>query len=81
MAGNPPDGASVLVILGSTRAGRRCPMIAAWVLGIARSSTNLSYEVADLLDWHLPADDEPCIPCWHPGSRRLRARTYARLEP
>jgi NAD(P)H-dependent FMN reductase len=52
----------VLVILGSIRAGRLCPTIAAWIIGIARASTNLDYEVVDLLDWNLPADDEPGIP-------------------
>jgi NAD(P)H-dependent FMN reductase len=53
---------TVLVILGSTRAGRLCAKMAAWVVGIARASTHLHYEVVDLLDWHLPADDEPGIP-------------------
>jgi NAD(P)H-dependent FMN reductase len=52
----------VLVILGSTRAGRICPLLAAWVIGIARACTDLEYEVVDLLDWHLPVDDEPGIP-------------------
>jgi len=58
----PNVDSAVLVILGSTRAGRLCPTIAAWVLGIARASTKLDYEVVDLVDWHLPADDEPGIP-------------------
>jgi NAD(P)H-dependent FMN reductase len=52
----------VLVILGSTRAGRRCPAIASWVVGIARDCAPLEYEVVDLRDWHLPMDDEPGIP-------------------
>jgi NAD(P)H-dependent FMN reductase len=56
------ENSNVLVILGSTRAGRICPTIAAWVIGIARASTNLDYEVVDLLDWHLPTHDEPGIP-------------------
>jgi NAD(P)H-dependent FMN reductase len=59
----PSDKSSaVLVILGSTRAGRICPKIAAWVTGIGRSCTTLDFEVIDLREWHLPADDERGIP-------------------
>ncbi len=48
--------------MGSVRAGRLCPTIAAWVAGIGRASTNLNYELVDLADWSLPFDDEPGIP-------------------
>jgi NAD(P)H-dependent FMN reductase len=53
---------TVLVIMGSARAGRLCPKIASWVVGIARASTNLKYELVDLADWPLPMNDEPGIP-------------------
>jgi NAD(P)H-dependent FMN reductase len=64
MAENPQadERAAVLVILGSTRAGRICPTIANWVIGVARSCTALEYELVDLLDWPLPFEDEPGIP-------------------
>jgi NAD(P)H-dependent FMN reductase len=52
----------VLVIMGSVRAGRLCPTIASWVVGIGRASTDLNYEVVDLADWPLPPNDEPGIP-------------------
>ncbi len=52
----------VLVIMGSTRAGRLCPRIAAWLMGVARAASDLDYELVDLLDWPLPMDDEPGIP-------------------
>ena len=52
----------ILVILGSTRARRLCPTIAAWVVEIARACTTLTYEIVDLADWPLPANDEPEIP-------------------
>jgi NAD(P)H-dependent FMN reductase len=53
---------TVLVVMGSTRAGRLCPKIAAWVISVAQESTDLNYELIDLVDWHLPMTDEPDIP-------------------
>jgi NAD(P)H-dependent FMN reductase len=52
----------VLIIMGSVRAGRRCPKIAEWVKSVAETSSELSYELVDLLDWPLPMDDEASIP-------------------
>lgn len=48
--------------MGSVRAGRRCPQIARWVLSLAEESGDLSYEIVDLKEWHLPLGDEPGIP-------------------
>ena len=48
--------------MGSVRAGRLCPTIASWVVGIGRASTSLSYELVDLANWPLPLSDEPSIP-------------------
>jgi NAD(P)H-dependent FMN reductase len=53
---------AVLVVMGSTRAGRLCPKIAAWVISVARDATDLTFELADLVDWPLPMTDEPGIP-------------------
>lgn len=53
---------TVLLIMGSTRAGRNCPSITGWVAGIGRSCTNLAYEIVDLADWPLPMNDEPGLP-------------------
>ncbi|HEV2677977.1 MAG TPA: NADPH-dependent FMN reductase [Aliidongia sp.] len=52
----------VQVIMGSIRAGRLCPRLAAWVMEIGRASNGLAYELVDLADWPLPMDDEPGIP-------------------
>jgi NAD(P)H-dependent FMN reductase len=52
----------VLLIMGSTRAGRICPRIADWVAQIGGACTGSAYEVVDLADWPLPMDDEPGIP-------------------
>lgn len=59
---NSKTPATVLVIMGSIRAGRRCPQMASWVIGIAEAASNLKYELVDLADWPLPMDDEPAIP-------------------
>lgn len=53
---------TVLLIMGSTRAGRICPQITEWVARIGRESTGFDYEIVDLADWPLPMDDEPAIP-------------------
>lgn len=48
--------------MGSTRVHRLCPKIASWVVGVARASTSLNYELVDLADWPLPMNDEPGVP-------------------
>jgi NAD(P)H-dependent FMN reductase len=53
---------TVLVIMGSVRAGRHCRTISEWVVSVARACSNLKCELIDLADWHLPMSDEPHIP-------------------
>ena len=48
--------------MGSVRAGRLNPKVAAWVTDIARTASDLNYELIDLADWPLPMHDEPGIP-------------------
>jgi NAD(P)H-dependent FMN reductase len=57
-----PAKPRVLVILGSTRKGRVCTKVAAWVAEIGREATGAHFEIVDLRDWPLPTDDEPAIP-------------------
>ena len=52
----------ILVIIGSTRARRIGPQIAAWVAETARDAMPGDFELVDLKDWPLPTDDEPGIP-------------------
>jgi NAD(P)H-dependent FMN reductase len=66
--------ASVLVVMGSVRAGRLCPQIASWVIDIAAAASTMKYELVDLGDWPLPMDDEPGIPAL---GRYLQAHTQA----
>ncbi|MEJ0099262.1 MAG: NADPH-dependent FMN reductase [Pseudomonadota bacterium] len=56
----------LLLIMGSTRAGRVCPGIAAWVAGLCPAGTHFGCEVIDLAAWSLPMDDEPAIPALGP---------------
>jgi NAD(P)H-dependent FMN reductase len=56
------DGKCVLVVMGSVRAGRRCPQIAVWVIEQAKKCSSLQYELVDLAEWQLPFDDEAGIP-------------------
>ena len=57
---------TVLLVMGSTRAGRNCPRITQWVAQIGRDCTGLAYEVVDLAEWPLPMDDEPAVPAIGP---------------
>lgn len=52
----------ILVIIGSTRAQRLGPQIAAWVAEIGRAALPGRLELLDLRDWPLPMDDEPGVP-------------------
>ena len=57
---------TVLLVMGSTRAGRNCPKVTAWVEQVGLACTGFAYEVVDLADWPLPMDDEPAIPAIGP---------------
>ncbi len=53
---------TVLLIMGSTRAGRVCRRITEWVAQRGRDCSDFDYQIVDLADWHLPMDDESAIP-------------------
>jgi NAD(P)H-dependent FMN reductase len=59
---NTLERPAILLIMGSVRAGRRCPQIAAWVMSLADTSGHFACEIVDLNEWHLPFGDEPGIP-------------------
>jgi NAD(P)H-dependent FMN reductase len=65
--GNAMDcSKTVLLIMGSTRAGRICPRVTDWVAQIGRACTGFDYQIIDLMDWLLPMDDEAAIPAIGP---------------
>jgi NAD(P)H-dependent FMN reductase len=53
---------TVLLVMGSVRAGRNCPKITAWVASIGRATSTYAYEIIDLAEFPLPMDDESGIP-------------------
>jgi NAD(P)H-dependent FMN reductase len=53
---------NVLVIVGSIRPRRICPLVAAWVAEVGRDLGPWILEPVDLRDWSLPMDDEPEMP-------------------
>lgn len=54
---------TVLVILGSIRAKRICPDIAAWIADTGRHQLpQIDFQLVDIKDWPLPMDDEPHLP-------------------
>ncbi len=52
----------ILVIVGSVRPNRICPVVAEWVAAVGREILPAEFEIVDLRDWPLPMDSEPSIP-------------------
>ncbi len=71
-----PGQPNILVVMGSVRAGRRCPQITNWLLGTLKRLGPMACEVIDLREWHLPADDEPGIPA-QGGYSRAHTRAWS----
>ena len=69
-----PDDRRILVVLASTRRGRICPKVGAWVTHIGRETVGATFEIVDLRDFPLPMDDEPEIPV-----RGVYAQEHTRL--
>ena len=65
---------TLLLIMGSTRAGRQCPQVATWVASIGQAHPDWACEIVDLANWWLPMDDEPDLPA---VGRYIQAHTRA----
>ncbi|WP_112801236.1 NAD(P)H-dependent oxidoreductase [Rhizobium sp. SYY.PMSO] len=57
-----PMPSRILVIVGSVRPNRICPVVAEWVASVGRELLPSEFEIVDLRDWPLPMDGEPSIP-------------------
>lgn len=68
---------TVQVIIGSTRAKRIGPQVAAWVAEIGRRIVPAHFELVDLRDWPLPMDDEPGIPAAGGGYACAHTQAWA----
>ena len=53
---------NVAIIIGSTRPGRKADTVARWVHEIAARRGDASYEIVDIVDFHLPLLDEAFPP-------------------
>ena len=71
----------VAIIIGSTRPGRKADAVARWVHGIAQKRTDATFELVDILDFHLPLLDEPIPPSRNQYSLPHTTAWAARIEP
>jgi NAD(P)H-dependent FMN reductase len=72
---NPKIG----IVIGSTRPTRFGERPAAWIHGIARTRTDLDFELIDLRDYPLPLFNEPGSPAWGPIKNEVALRWAAKL--
>jgi NAD(P)H-dependent FMN reductase len=68
----------VLVIVGSVRPRRICPLVASWVSEIGREAMPGRLEIVDLKDWPLPMDDEPDVPARGAGYDNPLTQAWSR---
>lgn len=68
----------IAVIVGSTRPGRRSEAVARWVLDVANTRTDASFELIDLAEVNLPFLDEP-VPALFGEYEHAHTREWASL--
>lgn len=61
------DKTKILVILGSTREGRRGEKVANWTMKVLSKRADADYEMVDLKIWNLPFYDFPTSPSTERG--------------
>ncbi|MEV6242238.1 NADPH-dependent FMN reductase [Lentzea sp. NPDC051838] len=66
----------IAVILGSTRPGRRSEAVAQWVVNVANSRSDASFELIDLAEVDLPLLDEP-VPAIFGEYAHVHTRSWA----
>ena len=68
----------IAIVTGSTRPGRNNIAVARWVLELAATRRDATFELVDIADYHLPLLDEPLPPALgrytHSHTRRWAAR-------
>ena len=74
----------ILIILGSTRQGRKGEAVAHWFMHLAGGREDATFELVDLRDWPLPFLDAPVPPAsgqYDPAARPWAEKiaTAARL--
>jgi len=68
----------IAIVTGSTRPGRNNIAVARWVLELAATRRDATFELVDIADYHLPLLDEPLPPVLgryaHPHTKRWAAK-------
>src|SRR4051812_43713536 len=70
------------IIVGSTRPGRKANAVAQWVLEFAGKRSDLTAEIVDIQDFHLPLLDEPVPPSMGQPYVMAHSREWsAKIQP
>ena len=68
------------IIVGSTRASRFADKPTEWIANIAKTHTDLDFEVVDLRDYPMPFFEEATSPAWAPSQNEVAQRWQKKVE-
>jgi NAD(P)H-dependent FMN reductase len=68
------------IIVGSTRATRFADKPTEWIANIAKTHTDLDFEVVDLRDYPLPFFEEATSPAWAPSQNEVAQRWQKKVD-
>jgi NAD(P)H-dependent FMN reductase len=68
------------IIVGSTRATRFADKPTEWIANIAKTHTDLDFEVVDLRDYPMPFFEEATSPAWAPSQNEVAQRWQKKVD-
>ena len=68
------------IIVGSTRASRFADKPTEWIANIAKTHTDLDFEVVDLRDYPMPFFEEATSPAWAPSQNEVAQHWQKKVE-
>lgn len=68
------------IIVGSTRANRFADKPTEWIANIAKTHTDLDFEVVDLRDYPMPFFEEATSPAWAPSQNEVAQRWQKKVD-
>jgi NAD(P)H-dependent FMN reductase len=68
------------IIVGSTRANRFADKPTEWIAEIAKTHTDLDFEVVDLRDYPMPFFEEATSPAWAPSQNEVALRWQKKVD-
>jgi NAD(P)H-dependent FMN reductase len=68
------------IIVGSTRATRFADTPTEWIANIAKTHTDLDFEVVDLRDYPMPFFEEATSPAWAPSQNEVAQRWQKKVD-